>query len=66
MKAATATTAEPKFYHVIRGGRLLRGMFATEWRARRVAAQYPGAIVVKAAGRAELRSLGYIVDRRGA
>lgn len=61
MKDTTAT-AETKYYHVIRGGRLLRGMFATEWRAKRVAAQYPGAIVVKAAGRVELKRLGYITD----
>ena len=51
-----------KFYHIVKDGRLVQGMFARKANATKTARTIPGAVIVVAAGRAELRSMGYVVD----
>ena len=52
-----------KYFHIVKDGRLIQGMFARKANATKTAATIPGAVIVVAAGRAELRSMGYEVDR---
>lgn len=53
------------YYHIVRDNRLLRGMFVTERRASKAAADYPDAIIVAAAERAQLREMGFIIPAPG-
>jgi len=51
-----------KYFHIVKDGRLVQGMFARKANATKTARTIPGAIVVVATGRAELRSMGYVVE----
>lgn len=57
------TQPEPQeFYHIVKDGRLVQGMFARKANATKTARTIPGAVIVEAAGRAELRQMGIEVD----
>ena len=52
-----------KFYHIVKDGRLVQGRFARKANATKTARTIPGAVIVEAAGRAELRQMGIEVGR---
>ena len=58
------TQPEPrKYFHIVKDGRLVQGMFARKGNATKTASTIPGAKIVEAAGRTELRQMGIEVDR---
>ena len=52
-----------KYFHIVKDGRLVQGMFARKANATKTARTIPGATIVEAAGRAELRQMGIEVGR---
>ena len=53
------------YYHIVRDGQYVKGFYETKGRAERGAAEYPGSIVIRAAGRAEMRKMGITVAGPG-
>lgn len=51
-----------KYFHIVKDGRAIVLMIARKSNATKTARTIPGAIVVVATGRAELRSMGYVVE----
>ena len=66
MTTYTAAKLQETFWHIIRNGKLVQGMFARLSNAKRTAGRmFPDGNyqIIPAPGRAALRSMGYIVDR---
>ena len=66
MTTYTAEQLQETFWHIIRNGKLVQGMFARLSNAKRIATKrFPDGNfqIVAASGRAELRQMGITVDR---
>ncbi len=51
-----------KYFHIVKDGRAIVLMIARKSNATKTARTIPGAGIVEAAGRAELRQMGIVVD----